>query len=86
MRTLRKILGLIFAVMASYAAIRGILLIVPALADSGGKTSGNPGLFGSGAVYLGISMEGVAIILGMLAYACFRSHRTPPRQPTEPES
>ena len=82
MKTVCSILGLVFAVMAAYAAVRGMLLIIPAFINSGAETIGNERLFQSGAVYLGISMEGMAIILGMLAHVCFRSRNTKPRQPT----
>ena len=73
MKMMRIILGWVFSVMAAYAAVRGIFLIVPAIIHSGAETVGNDRLFQSGAVYLGISMEGMAIILGMLAVVCFRS-------------
>ena len=75
MKTMRIILGGVFSVMAAYAAVRGIFLIVPAMIQSGAGTVDNERLFQSGTVYLGISMEGMAIILGMLAYVCFRSPR-----------
>jgi hypothetical protein len=88
MKTMRIILGWVFTVMAAYAAVRGILLVVPALIHSGAETVGNDRLFQSGAIYLGISMEGMAIILGMLAYVCFRpptsSRRQTPVQDKDP--
>lgn len=82
----RTILGLIFAAMAAYAAIRGIFMIVPALTNAVGASSGDARLVQSGAIYLGVVMEAMAVILGLLATMCFRRPKTPPRQPVGPET
>ncbi len=86
MKAIRIILGWVFSVMAAYAAVRGLFLIVPAIIHYGAETAGNERLFQSGAVYLGISMEGMAIILGMLAVVCFRSPGSSHRQTPGPDN
>ena len=86
MKPLRIILGWVFSVMAAYAAVRGILFIVPSIIQPGPETVGSDRLFQSGAVYLGISMEAMAIILGMLAVVCFRSVKSSRRYTHGPDN
>ncbi len=86
MKPLRIILGWIFSVMAAYAAVRGIYLIIPSIIQPGPETVGIDRLFQSGAIYLGMSMEAMAIILGMLAVVCFRSAKSSRRDTRGPDN